>query len=67
MNGTKKLNSILCFYQRIAWRPLNIQLANYEVDVIEAFVAKTLGKGFELNLNKLFMFTSKLERTKEED
>lgn len=29
---------------RISWRPLNINLADYEIDVIEAFVAKTLGK-----------------------
>ena len=29
---------------RICWRSLNIELANYEVEIIEAFVAKTLGK-----------------------
>lgn len=29
---------------RICWRPLNINLADYEIEVIEAFVAKTLGK-----------------------
>lgn len=31
------------------------------------FIAKTLGKGFELSLNKLFQFKSKMERTQEEE
>ena len=42
-----------------------MDLANYEVEIIEAFVAKTLGKQYDINLNKLFQFQSKLERNKE--
>lgn len=58
----------VCFFlYRICWRPLIIDLANYEVEIIEAFVAKTLGKQYDINLNKLFQFQSKLERNKEEE
>ena len=33
------------------------------IEIIEAFVAKTLGRGFELNIQKLFMFNSAIKRT----
>ena len=38
------VRSILYTNFRICWRPLNMQLADYEVEIIEAFVAKTIGK-----------------------
>lgn len=39
-----------------------MEIGKREVEIIEAFVAKTLGKGFEISLDKLFKFKSTLER-----
>jgi hypothetical protein len=52
---------------RIAWRRLNIKLTAHEISIIEGFVAKTLGKGFDINMEKLFMLTSALKRSPEEE
>lgn len=52
---------------RICWRPLHIKLTEKDLDLIEAFVVKTLGKGFELTLDKLFQFKSKLNRSEQEE
>lgn len=46
---------------------MNMKITEKDVQVIEAYVAKTLGKEFEISLNKLFTFTSVLKRDVEED
>ena len=58
-----KQSSNYVYKQRIAWRKLNAKITPHEVQIIEAFVAKTLGKGFEISLDKLFKFKSTLQRT----
>lgn len=50
INGLIKLISKNYFYWRICWRPLSLEIGNKEIEIIEAFVVKTLGKGFELSL-----------------
>jgi hypothetical protein len=52
---------------RIAWRRLNIKLSTEDIGTVEAFVAKTLGKEFDISLEKLFQFSSKLKRSSEEE
>ena len=44
-----------------------MELGSKEIDIIEAYVVKTLGKEFGLNLDKLFQYKSKLKRTDEEE
>jgi hypothetical protein len=51
----------------MAWKRLNIKLTPQDISVIEAFVAKTLGKEFEISLDKLFTFSSVLKRNPEDD
>jgi hypothetical protein len=50
-------------YPRIAWRRLSLALQPADADHIEAFVAKHLGKEFEITLEKLFMFSSTLKKS----
>ena len=38
-----------------------------DIQTIEGFVAKTLGKGFEISVDKIFTFNSVLNRTKEDE
>lgn len=63
-NSTDKYAPKLC---RMAWKRLNIKLTPQDISVIEAFVAKTLGKEFEISLDKLFTFSSVLKRNPEDD
>ena len=44
-----------------------MELTERDVQVVEAYVAKTLGKEFEISLNKIFMFNSVLNRAKEDE
>ena len=67
MNGMLKQTSTAAFYDRIVWRPLHLEMTKQDFSTIEAFVAKTLGKGFEISMNKLFQFKSTLSRTTEEE
>lgn len=53
--------------EKITWRRLNIALTPKDYEIIEAFVAKTLGKEFQITLGKLFMFNSVLKREAEQD
>ena len=46
---------------------MKIDLSGKDIMVIEAFVAKTLGKEFEISLDKLFTFNSVLKRSEEDD
>ena len=41
-----------------------MQITEKDIDVTQAYVAKTLGQGFEISLDKLFVFSSKLQRSK---
>lgn len=50
---------------KITWRRLNIKLQKEDIQIIEGFVAKHLGKDFEITLDKLFMFNSKLGKSAE--
>lgn len=49
-NGSNTLTSIILHNVRIAWRQLNIELTASDIQTIEAFIIKTLGKSFELNV-----------------
>lgn len=53
--------------EKIVWRRLNTKLEVKDIDIMEAFIVKTLGKGFELNVQKLFVFNSAIDRTQEEE
>lgn len=44
---------------------MNVKLTAKDIEIVEAFVAKTLGKEFSITLDKLFMFSSALKRTEE--
>ena len=44
-----------------------MELTPKDIETTEAFVAKTLGKEFEITLNKLFLFNSALSRSAEEE
>ena len=44
-----------------------MKLDDKSIDIIESFVARTLGKGFELTLGKLFQFNSTLKRSEQEE
>ena len=44
-----------------------MEMTKQDFSTIEAFVTKTLGKGFEISMNKLFQFKSTLSRTTEEE
>jgi hypothetical protein len=46
---------------------LDVPLQPKDADHIEAFVAKHLGKEFEITLEKLFMFSSTLKKSPEEE
>ena len=60
-------NSNFLINLRIAWRPLQATLTEQDYNIIEAFVAKTLGKGFDITVNKLFTFKTVLRRSVEEE
>ena len=63
INGLTRLNSNPIFYFRIAWRQLQATLTEQDYNIIEAFVAKTLGKGFDITVDKLFTFKTVLRRS----
>lgn len=65
INGMSLQISKNKFIFRIVWRKLNTELGSKQLGTIEAFVAKTLGKGFEISLDKLFQFKSSLQRSDE--
>ena len=44
-----------------------MEMKEDDLTITEAFVAKTLGKGFEISLGKLFQFRTTLKRTEEEE
>lgn len=44
-----------------------MKLTPRDIEIIENFVIKTLGKNFQLNLDKLLQFKSTLARTNEEE
>jgi len=46
---------------------MHINLSGKDIMTIEAFVAKTLGKEFEISLDKLFTFSSVLHRSEDDD
>lgn len=52
---------------RIAWRRLNLERSRSDLDTMEQFIAKNLNKKFDLNLDKMFKFTSKIYKTEEEE
>jgi hypothetical protein len=45
---------------------LTFPFTAHDADHVEAFVAKHLGKEFEITLEKLFMFSSTLKKSPEE-
>ena len=46
---------------------MNINITETDYQKIEGYVAKTLGKGFEISVGKLFIFQSSLNRNQEEE
>ena len=71
MSGISQQKSIFWVILRIAWRKLNFKLENHHYDIIENFIIKTLGtfivilgKKFDISLDKVLSFQSKLKREK---
>ena len=69
MISWKELSKYGCFeyVERIAWRKLRIEWTKADIDIMEEFLMANLDKEFGVSLTKLFMRTSVLVKTVEEE